>query len=108
MKTDEYIREVLGLVAQKIEQGRHKSTWTVCCGVRVVDNREQWRIEYEQHLANTQCASMSNYLESEKRLPAIEWGRLAQGALDATTITTSLIFLIYFAELVAAKVFFLK
>ncbi len=105
MNKNEFIREGINKMVQKIEEGKQKNLWTPLVCTRVTDKREQWRAEYEEHLANTANATIGDYLQEPRPLPKINWGQFTKGALDATTLTTLLVFIVYFVEWIIATLY---
>lgn len=105
MDKNEYTSEVIKKMNLKIQQAKYRPFWVACSCTRVTDNTEQWRAEYEEHLANTANATIGDYLQEPRPLPSVNWGQFAQGALDATTLTTLLVFIVYFAEWIIATLY---
>ena len=105
MNKEEYIQETIKKMKLKIDQAKYRPFWIANCCTRVTDKREQWRVEYDEHLTNTANSTMSDYLSEPRPLPSVNWSQFAQGALDATTFTTLLVFIVYFAEWIIATLY---
>ncbi len=69
------------------------------CATRITDNRLAWRAQYEEHMANKDASTMSDYLAEQTPPEKINWGMFAMGVLDATTLTTLLVGVVWAIEI---------